>query len=277
MLGLAITNSLYTHPGWSPTFVAYTSMAPSLVLYFGGGWKKVLTSGIISGVTTYPLANFLFLHLSLPLGVAGFTGIALGMGIMVIVMTEICRFLPWMVQPSLTETSEPKNATNPMQEMTSASYYFGRLLSDAGETVFWGTPVAVIGLYSGALLSWVLNPFSLVSGSGRFPIVLLGTTLAIALAVFYWYPRYYQKGYAFTFATVLFSSAILTSYALSPLGFVLTIVVASLVNPFATHFLIDNLSITKRWHPCPTMLLSTGILTGVWSLLLLSLPYLLVK
>lgn len=272
-LSLIISNLLYYVPGaWAPTFTPFVSSAPSIVLVFGRDWKKIITSAILAGVVTFPVCNFLMVSLA-PLGIPGFCGPAIGMGISTILLIEVCRLLPWMKAP---DTQGPvkgyeKTPSAPIP-MEGNRLFFTRMLADGGEPIFWGSPLSTIGLYLGAILSWVLNPTSIQYASGRLPIFIFGTLFTTATAIFIWYPKYVKEGFVFTFVCAVTTGSVLNTYDVPMITIVLTALVSATLMPAIVHFLLEKVKVTHRWHPCPLALTSLGIVSAIWSLIIMNIP-----
>lgn len=108
LVSLLITNVLYFDGVWSPTFTPYISIAPILIQVFGYDFKRVITI-IVASIFNYPLANLIYEKVALPLKVPGFSGVVIGMAIMVIVATEICNLLPWMTNKTKKEEKKEKH------------------------------------------------------------------------------------------------------------------------------------------------------------------------
>ena len=271
---MIITNIIYKGEGWIPTFAPLASVAPVLVLTFGNKPIRLVTSAVFAGVFTYPVAN-LFATKIAGLGLPAFSGVAIAMALVSIIGIEICNLLPWMIDKKVEDAGEIKEESiqvNPIQKMSGWNYFYGRLFADPGETVFWGSPLAIIGLYIGAILTWILNPLSINYGSGRFPIFLLGTMLTSATAILLWYPKYYKEGFVFTFTAAVCSGAILNTYAISTVALLVAIVLSSILVPGMVHLILEKVKITRRWHPCPVALFSLGVLSIVISFIFLKIP-----
>lgn len=274
VIGLIITNIVYFEAGaWTPTFAPFVSTAPTLVLLFGRSPKKIVTSGVLAGFLTYPVSNWLFMNVANPLGIPGFCGVALGMGIVTIICIELCRIIPWMNEKDpVKETKEPnKEEAGPME---GSKLFYTRMLADPGEPVFWGSPLATVGLYSGAIIGWLLNPNSINYASGRFPVFLFGTLLTAATALFVWYPKYLKSGFAFTFICAVTTGSVLNTYSIPMVTLILTVIVSAAVVPALVHFLLEKIKITQRWHPCPIALICLGLVSGIWSMIIMNVPFL---
>lgn len=268
---LIISNLLYFVPGtWTPTFVPFVSSAPVIVLIFGKEPQKLVTSAVLAGLVTYPISDLINKYIGIPLEMPGFCGPALGMAVSTVLLIEICRILPWM---KAEENPKVKYLPPQVKEADGHGLFFKRFLADPGELVFWGSPLSTIGLLSGALLSWVLNPSSIVYSSGKFPDMLCGIFITVALAVFMWYPKYKKGGFAFTFAAPVAVGATINSYNISLIGFVCTAVVCAYAIPAIVHFMLEKVEITKRWHPCPIALATIAVVAGVWSLFVTNIPF----
>lgn len=277
LLSLIISNFVYFDIGfkatfWTPTFVPFVSSAASIILVFGMETRKLLTAGILAGFGTWPLCHF-SQYITDPLGLPGFSGSAVAMGISTLIMIELCRLMPWMKpQPASQSTDSPAQPPKPFE---GNALFIRRLLGDPGELMFWGTPLTTIGLWIGGILGWIMNPNSIMYATGRFPMLICAATATTAVAIFVYYPKYVKEGFAFTFVCPVVVGAIINTYTPTALGLVLTIAVAMIV-PAIVHFLLEKVSVTQRWHPCPLALIALGLVSGLWSFAMMYIPGLIV-
>lgn len=232
----------------------------------------MLTAAILAGFGTWPLCH-LSQYITTPLGIPGFSGSAVAMGISTLIMIELCRLMPWM-KP--TPVTAPESVpTTPPKPLEGNALLFRRILGDPGELMFWGGPLTTIGLWMGGILGWLMNPGSIMYGNGRFPMLICAATATTAVAVFVYYPKYVKEGFAFTFTCPVVVGAIVNTYTPTFLGLVLTIAIAMVV-PAIVHFLVEKVPVSRRWHPCPLALISLGLVSGLWSFVLMYLPGLIV-
>lgn len=273
ILALIISNILYFNGEWSPTFTAYVSIAPILTQIFEHDFYQSMTIIILAGIGNFPLSNLIYKKIAIPLNIPGFAGVAIGMAVMVVIAIEVCNILPWMKKRDEEEKNVAENVEYKKNENKSEyKFFFSRLLADPGEAYNWGTPFSVIGLLLGSLTSWVLNPESVNYGSGRFPILFIGGLLTGAIAIFLWYPKYKTSGFAFTFTSVICANSVFNTYDLSIIGIIGTILVSVTIVPLLVHFLLENINITDRWHPAPIAQISLGLISALWSLMIINIP-----
>lgn len=271
LIALVISNVLYFDYGfratfWTPTFVPFVSSAASIVLVMGTEKRKVLTAGILGGIGTWPLCH-LSMGITAALGIPGFAGSAVAMGISTILMIEICRLLPWMKPVQWEEVP----AGEPPKPLEGNALFIRRLLGDPGELVFWGTPLTTIGLWAGGIIGWIMNPNSIMYANGRFPMLICAAISTTAIAIFVWYPKYVKEGFAFTFTCPVVVGAIINTYTPTLLGLAITIAVAMLV-PGIVDWLLKKVKVCERWHPCPLALICLGITSGLCGFVLMHLP-----
>ncbi|MEG0322878.1 MAG: hypothetical protein RR619_02700, partial [Raoultibacter sp.] len=132
------------------------------------------------------------------------------------------KLMPWM-------KIDPEPAPAPAEEGSVPSptkFFLNRVFGDIGELAIWGSSIATIAMYVGAILGWILNPLEPAYGAGNMPLLIASQIAVSALAIFVYYPKWKQEGWAFTFPGVVLVSAVVGSYAAT--GTISDIVVAVL-------------------------------------------------
>lgn len=197
--------------GWIPTFAAILSV-PIFIIFFGSALPKVITSIIFGTLITFPTCYFFLKYAIQPLGLPLFVSVALGLVVTVPLCTFLFKMMPWMVKKDAAlENTEAAPAPAPVKKSETA-FFIDRVFGDIGELQIWGSSLATIGLYVGAIIAWVLNPLHPTYAAGNLPMVLCVQICTAALAVLIYYPKWKKEGWAFTFAGVVFSSAIVSTY-----------------------------------------------------------------
>ena len=197
--GLVLANLLWgwslSGGDWQPTFVAFVSVPPAIVLVYGAGWRVAATGAVLGAVLTTPgsllVHNYFCVPLDLPAVIANVTGMWAG----ALLAFLICRRLPWMRRP------EPAADDAPAQE--PRAWLPRRALADFTEAQFYGNEWASLGLLAGAVLAWALNPVGPAYGSGVFPDLLTAQILTAALAVWLHEARWRRHGWYPTFVPVV--------------------------------------------------------------------------
>lgn len=77
--------------GWYPTFLSGVSIAPAIVLFFGGSMQSVLAGSIIGAIAAPPLANFI--SKNVPSHWHPFVGNTFSMGVCTIVITSMLKYM----------------------------------------------------------------------------------------------------------------------------------------------------------------------------------------
>ncbi|TMR01598.1 hypothetical protein ETD83_14610, partial [Actinomadura soli] len=80
---------------WQPTFVPFVSVAPSVVLVYGAGWRVALTAAGLGAVLTTPVSILVVEHFCTPLDLPVVIGNVTGMWVGALLAFLICRGLPW--------------------------------------------------------------------------------------------------------------------------------------------------------------------------------------
>ena len=191
--------------GWQPTFVPFVSVASSVVLIYGAGWRNVLTGALLGALTT-PLAMVLIDHGTGPLGlppvVANTTSMAIGAALTFL----LCRTLPWMTRPS--PQPELQEETVAVKERTptlfgDAVWTVRRIINDFTETQFYANEWASIGLIIGAVVTVLLNPEFGSYGTGLLPRIMVAQALTSAVGIIVWRHLYRGGGWAPTYISVV--------------------------------------------------------------------------
>lgn len=225
-----------------------------------------MTAVLAGALIPYPLAHFMMRYISDPLGLPGFVGIGLGMAIAVVISTELCRLLPWMKKVEIpSDNSLSKEEQEAVAEpMNGNKLFFNRLFADTNEIVFWGSSLGGIGMIIGGIISWLMNPLHPFYSTGNYPIILCVQICTIAAGVFVYYSWYIEKGFAFTFASLLLTSSIANTYPGVWQILVPTIIV-SLVLPFLMDWLLKVIKYDGRWHVCCIIQFLSCTCTIFWS------------
>ncbi|QWF84137.1 hypothetical protein [Amycolatopsis sp. CA-230715] len=198
LLGLVLSHLLWwwTRTGqWQPTFVAFVSVSPSIVLVYGAGWRVALTAGGLGAVLAAPLAIAAVDLVCRPLGLPNVIGNVTGMWAGAVPAFLICRWLPWM-RATEPPVKEPSRAP-------SSSWLPRRVLADFTEAQFYGNELASLGLLAGLLLTWALDPGLPGYASNLLPQILGAQVLTASLAVWWHADRWRDRGWYPTFVPVV--------------------------------------------------------------------------
>lgn len=260
----------FFHYGWIPTFAAVLSVQ-IFVIFFGTTIPKLITSTLVGTVLTFPICLLIMNYFTAPLGLPLFVSVAFGLVITVPLCSAIFHMIPWMMKQDPAQVQDPEAAQSPAPVMSESKFFVHRVFGDIGELVIWGSSLATIGMYVGAIISWILNPLHPCYAAGNFPLVMCAQICTAALAVFIWYPKWKKEGWAFTFASVVFVSAILSTYSNAWQVVIPTIIVGAI--PFAP--LVDWLLKTvkyKGWmHVIFYIQVCIGIVCTLWSFVVMYL------
>lgn len=192
--------------GFVPTFASFLTVQVFL-LFFGTRWKKAVTITLVCAGLTCPVCYWFQQNIVTPLGLPTFVCVSAGLLVVVPACTLLFSQLPWM-----TERERRPKRREPKGKLSPSAFFVHRVLGDVGAMVVWGSSLATIGMYAGAALSWVLNPTHPAYATGRLPLLLAVQVCTGALSVLFWYPKWKEEGGAFTFAGMVFASAIAVTY-----------------------------------------------------------------
>ncbi|MBZ9719358.1 hypothetical protein LB519_16055 [Mesorhizobium sp. AD1-1] len=206
LLGLVFSNiawgwTLRDTGMWQPTFVAVVSVAPTIVLTYGAGWRPALTGAVLSAVLVAPLSIAATHLLCRPLGLPLVAGVTGGMAIGAFLSFAVCHFLPWLSSYSVqTDGAKAQEVKAPDRGLAWA---LRRMLADFSEAQFFGNEWASIGLILGAVLAYVVAPGVPVYGSGLLPMVLTGQGIAAMIGMTLWHRKWTQSGFYPTFVPIV--------------------------------------------------------------------------
>lgn len=225
-LGLLLSNvawgwTINASGAWQPTFVAFVSVPPAVVLVYGAGWAVAATGGVLGAALTTPIALLVVNYFCVPLDLPGVIGNVTGMWGGALIAFLVCRYLPWMRRQATADTpaedsaSEPADPPAPRQ---GPAWVVRRALADFTEAPFYGNEIASAGLLAGTLLAYLLNPANPVYGSTLLPAVLTAQVLTATLGVLLYRRQWTVHGWYPTFVPVV-SVAPATVLAFGPTGY----------------------------------------------------------
>lgn len=258
--------------GWIPTFGAFLSVQ-IFVVAFGASPAKLVTNIIVASIVTFFTCLFFLKFVVMPLGLPLFCCIAFGLVAGVPICCELFRLMPWMIKPDAVkkEPAAPKEETAaPAAEAKAPSenrFFFHRVFGDIGELVVWGSSLAVLAMYAGTIISWLMNPLHAGYGVGNLPLMICSQIIVAAISIFIWYPRWKKNGWTFTFASVIFTSAIFITYPNHPLILLLTTIVAVLVFAPLIDWLMKTFNKKGRYPAIFYVQIGVGVVCATWSLL----------
>lgn len=237
LLGLVLSNVLWgwtlTAKTWQPTFAAFVSLPAAMVLLFGGGWKVTLNGAVLGALLVTPccllIVNFVCLPLELPVVIGNVLGMALGSA----VAFGMCRFMPVLVSNQVAKIAAKPNVV-PASDY-GMIWMLRRVLADFSEAPFFGNEWASLGMLSGVLLAYALNPLSPAYGSGLLLHLVAAQALTSLLGVIIWRGQWKKRGWHPTYvplvsvvpaavltyggsATVMIASALLGALIAPPLA-----------------------------------------------------------
>jgi hypothetical protein len=211
-LGLVAGNLMW---GWTiaatgvpqPTFVAFVSVPPALVMIYGRGWTVTLTAAVLGAVLTTPLAILVVNAVCRPWGLPDVVGATTGMWSSALIAFALCRVLPWMPPPSTKVGRRDARAEvlcgRAAMSHQTPGWLGRRILADFTEAQFYGNEWASAAMLLGILVSFALNPLLPYHGSGLTLQLLTAQILTATLAVTLWRRRWARHGWYPTFVPVV--------------------------------------------------------------------------
>ncbi|WP_290995083.1 hypothetical protein [Gordonibacter sp.] len=256
ILGQVIYGSLFSS-GWIPTFAVVLTVQV-FVIFYGVNWKKILTSLIVGTIITFPVCYWLLYGIVSPLGLPLFIAVSVGVAIVVPLCSLIFRLMPWMDIPA------PAPGSNPTDQNKS-KFFVHQILGDIGQLTIWGSSWATVGMYIGGIIGWVMNPLHPAYGSGNFPLLIMVQVVTGALAILIWYPKWKKNGMAFTFAGIVFASAIVSTYPPSWAIVIPTIIIGAVVFAPLVDWVLKVFRFKGTYHPICLIQLSIFTVCAAWS------------
>lgn len=212
LLGMLVFGELYPGwTGWIPTFAVVLTVQV-FVIFFGVSPAKLATIVLLGTLITFPIVYVLQIFVVGPLGLPLFVAVSIAVFIVVPLCTALFKLFPWM------KIEEPEAPAQDAEEAggndsSPTVFFLNRIFGDVGELAIWGSSIATIAMYIGAIIGWVLNPLEPAYGAGNFPLLMASQIAVAALAIFIWYPKWKSEGWAFTFPGIVLVSAVVGSYA----------------------------------------------------------------
>ncbi len=186
-------------------FIVCCAVPAGLTLTYGNNWKVWITAGVICGIIQYPFEEFSFWLASvvhIPPLVLFTTLVVLCTGIVCVELFKLCPWVKQYVKHPESRQITPYVQTNCAPRATSG-WLFRRTLADWTEIMFFGNEWVSLATIAALVLSWWLNPFSVVYASPNvMPGMVFGSLLAGSLSLFIFYPKYEKNGFYNTFCTV---------------------------------------------------------------------------
>jgi hypothetical protein len=201
LLGLLLSNLLWgwtvTATAWQPTFAAFVSLPAAMVLMFGGGWKVAINGAVMGALLVTPACLLLVNYVCNPLGLPAVIGNVSGMAVASVMAFLLCRHVPSLMssQATMEPSDTPSRPTPSRAPDYGVVWSLRRVLADFSEAPFFGNEWASLGLISGALLAYALNPMSPVYGSGLLPQLIAAQALTSALGVMIWRRQWRLRGW----------------------------------------------------------------------------------
>ena len=207
LLGLLLSNALWgwtlTAGTWQPTFAAFVSLPAAMVLLFGRGWKVTLNGAILGALLVTPSCLLIVNYVCLPLGLPVVLGNVLGMAMGSVVAFGVCRALPILVSCAPKQTATDPAPTPAKTPDYGVIWTLRRVLADFSEAPFYGNEWASLGLLSGVLLAYALNPLSPAYGSGLLLYIIAAQALASLTGVLVWRRQWQQRGWYPTYVPLV--------------------------------------------------------------------------
>ena len=213
-----------------------------------------------------------------PLGLPLFIAVSVAVAIVVPLLSAVFRLMPWMKiekpeeKPAEEAPAEEALAEKPAQSPTA--FFLNRVFGDVGELAIWGSSIATVAMYVGAIIGWVLNPLEPAYGAGNLPLLIASQIAVAALAVFVYYPKWKKEGWAFTFPGIVLVSAVVGSYAATGTASdivvaVLTVIVGGVLFAPLVEWVMKLFHYKGNYHVIALIQVSIFTVCIIWSFIVM--------
>lgn len=122
---------------WLPTFISVVGIAPAIMLLYGPSISALLTSSVLAGIVSFPIAFWISNNIMPLLEVPGIVANVFTMALTGIFISGICKALPWVEKKEATPIKRvEKSEKETIEEMESATWFVRRVLADFSEVNF---------------------------------------------------------------------------------------------------------------------------------------------
>ncbi|MDR7871047.1 MAG: hypothetical protein RIN55_09325 [Tissierellaceae bacterium] len=258
---------------WLPTFISIVAAPPAIILIYGPSVVALIAGSFLGGIMSFPVAFWIMNSIMPLLGVPGVVGNLFAMTITGILISEICKDLPWIKKVPLKplhRTVKPREQT--LKEMEKPLWFIRRVLADFTEPQFYGNEISGIFLIIGVCIDWVLNMNHGANGSGAIPAIILSQFIASSVGIFLYFKKYVERGWYATFVPVvsvgpacvlMFGSSIKVAVIAGTLG--------AIIGPPLAEYFYDELP--DDYHPMIGNVTSMAVTTIVVSMIIKVLPW----
>ena len=282
IIGQLVYTPLFQSGLFVPSFAAFLSVQAMVVNFNANSVPKAATVTVLGSLVNMPLCFWTEKYFTAPNNLPLFCAVGISIIITVPLCSEIMHRLPWMKQADTMQTADPEaqdasSADTAATEaeasdtqiteydsdiLTESKFFINRIFGDVGEMILWGSSIGVIMLYIGYIIGAFLNP----AHAAFDPQTMITTQLITgALGVFIWYPKWKEEGWVFTFAPLLFASAICGTYPFTWKIMLPTILIATICIPPLISWLLKVTNYKGRWHVIPYVLTSVCAICIPWS------------
>lgn len=258
---------------WLPTFITVVGIPPAIMLVYGPGLINLLTGSILGGIISFPVAFWISNKIIPLLEVPGVVSNVFTMAITGVLISAICKTLPWMKKREAKALNRPKEAQDQSIEyMKKPLWLVRRVLADFTEAQFYGNEIAGLFLLIGVCLDWLLNMNHGVYGAGVIPGIILSQFVGSAVGVFLYFNKYVEEGWYGTYVPVVSvgPACVLMFGSTIPVAFIAGIL-GGIIGPPLAEFFIDKLP--EDYHPTIGNVTSMGVTTIIVSMVIKVLPW----
>lgn len=258
---------------WLPTFISVVAAPPAVILIYGPSMVTLLTASFLGGIMSFPVAFWILNHIMPVLGVPGVVGNVLAMAITGILISAICKTLPWIkMNPPRPINRTVKSEAQTLKEMKRPLWFVRRVFADFTEPQFYGNEIAGFFLILGVCLDWILNVNHGASASGVIPAIMLSQFIASSVGIFLYFNKYVERGWYATFVPVVsVGPACILMFGSSIGVAVIAGVLGAIIGAPLAEFFCDALP--DDYHPTIGNVSSMAVTTIVVSMIIKVLPW----
>lgn len=257
---------------WLPTFISVVGISPAIMLLYGPSLSALLTSSILAGVVSFPIAFWISNHLMPGLEIPGVVANVFTMALTGIFISAICKALPWVRKKEAkpikrVEKTEKEN----LEEMESPLWFVRRVLADFSEAQFYGNEIAGAFIIIGALIDWTLNMNHSTGGAGVIPAIILSQLVASGVGVFLYFNKFVEEGWYATYVPVVsVGPACVLMFGASIKVALIAGILGGIIGPALAEYFYNKLP--DDYHITIGNVTSMGVTTIIVSVILAVLP-----
>ena len=183
------------------TFVPIVAAPPAAMLIYGPSVPALLVSSVLGGLMCAPVATWLAVAVTGPLGLPGVVANVTSMALCGFTIFMVLKALPWVKK---VPVPDQRPTLTPVEDVHTTSWFVRRVIAEFSEAPFYGSESASILMFVGLLIGTLLCAGHNVNGAGTaLPAILLSQFVAAAVGVFLYANKFAEGGWYATYVPVV--------------------------------------------------------------------------